>query len=53
MIKVKEIRKAVKDLYTDTNVYIEVGDTVYPVKDIHRSVGGDCMVLIAGTTQSK
>lgn len=52
MLQVKEIRKAIKNLYTDTNVYVQIGDTVYPVKEIHRSVGGDCMVLIADIAKS-
>ena len=53
MLQVKEIRKSVKNLYSDTNVYIKIKDTVYPVKEIYRSVGGDCMILIADTTQSR
>ena len=53
MLQVKEIRKSIKNLYSDTNVYIKVDGTVYPIKEIHRSVGGDSMILIADTKQSR
>lgn len=53
MLQVKAIRKSIKDLYSDTNVYIKIKNTVYPTKEIHRSVGGDCMILIADTIQSE
>lgn len=47
MVNMKELRKAIKGLYTDTNIYVKIDNAVYSIKEIHRSIGGDSMTLIA------
>ena len=55
MMNVKELKKVIATKYSDTNVYVQVGDTVYPVRadKVMTDVGGTHIRLIADTSQSR
>lgn len=53
MVKVDELANVVKGNNRDSNVYIKVGDTVYPINTIYEAPDGTYIKLIADTSRSR
>ena len=55
LMNVKELRKVIKTKYSDTYIYVQVGDTVYPIRadKVITNLSGNYIRLIADITQSR
>lgn len=53
MVKVEELASVIKGYNRDGNVYIKVGDTVYPINTVYEAPDGTYIKLIADTSQSR